>query len=557
MSKDIVLVDTPEHGLRALQQALRANGYTTYVVSEPKALLRMLAQSDCELVFFNLANGSTEQMCGAMRDSVAGATIPVIFIGEDVPTAAIRSPADALSHGGDYFFLAPLDMPRVLAKVQTYVGLGSRTHAGLPSLEDLDAPATSSPTAITPAAPGHALAGASDALLAQIVSRESQLAELVRQGTAAADASVPKTSGAAPLAVHQPTAPVCAAPAFAALEPPHGTLTATLDMAHLLCRAHTQKVTGRIHLEFGHLQRTVFFMGGVPVRVHSPCAEDRLDEYLYAHKIVDDKAYQQIRQRGLHQHSQIQAFVLEKHLVSVDALGEALHAQLKMQLTNLFAVSAAHYSYAANLCDAASRVPLRHNMHALMMQGIRSHLRLPFLRRRVGSVDTSVGIRPECQNILDALHLTGAELALVSLLDGNRSLAEVIALSGLNATCVYQVVYGMLAADAARFAVQHADDDAASNSADDVAAAQSIAAKLEQARMHNYFTILEVAPTADSQQVDHAFQALRQRYASSAFSEAVRHDYALHLNEIDTVLNEAHAVLAAAPQRALYARHLA
>jgi hypothetical protein len=193
----------------------------------------------------------------------------------------------------------------------------------------------------------------------------------------------------------------------------------------------------------------------------------------------------------------------------------------------------------------------------LIMQAIRRHYVLPQLVDRVGNAGNFVNVRPEQQIQLDALTLTGAELALLSLLDGRRSLQEVATLSGLKMERVYQAVYGMLCVEAARIArpTPSAEDEAAQAAAQ--AATGRIHEKLQQVRMQDYLQILDLRPEASMQDVEAAYLRTSQNFAPAAFAPGVQNEQRQNLQEIKMVLLEAYDVLRDPQLRPLYCRHVA
>jgi DNA-binding response OmpR family regulator len=174
MGQSVLVVDTTDRQLGHITQTLRDQGYSPDVVQTEAELLEALEATDAQLVFFNLQVQGVLEICDSMRSSMAGAIVPAIFMGcGDDADSAIRSPADALSAGGDYYFAAPFDIPRVIAKVRTYVGLSQQDDAAVVDLGDLDRPGRHR---LPEQAPPDPLVGASDAVLAAICDREAELA---------------------------------------------------------------------------------------------------------------------------------------------------------------------------------------------------------------------------------------------------------------------------------------------------------------------------------------------------------------------------------------------
>ena len=143
MPKTILVADDSKTTLAPLALSLQKAGYDTLVLTPADDPVEQFGKAVFELVFLSLCDGKALAACQGIRDNPDGAIMPIIFVGTGAE--AVGSPADALTQGGDYYFGEPLDITKVLAKVQTYVGVGSKSSEIVVSPPPAAAPSTPVP----------------------------------------------------------------------------------------------------------------------------------------------------------------------------------------------------------------------------------------------------------------------------------------------------------------------------------------------------------------------------------------------------------------------------
>ncbi len=167
----ILVLDDGHHSLETLTSALEDAGYAPVAVAEGDDPLGQFEALTPELVFLSLKARSALEVCEAIRLTGHGAIVPIIFVGNG--HAKVRSPSEALSYGGDYHFGEPLELGKILAKVQTYVGAPPApreeiTRVDIAPVVDLARLAGGGATVELRSESASDLASASDDLLAQI-----------------------------------------------------------------------------------------------------------------------------------------------------------------------------------------------------------------------------------------------------------------------------------------------------------------------------------------------------------------------------------------------------
>lgn len=106
--------------IEALEAALSRQGLGTISAFDtPSALSAFREESpDAVLLAVNLGTESGVDVCKKIRGEPRGPLVPILFMGIVDAASPIRSPGDALNHGGDYFFPLPNDLDYLAGRVQ-------------------------------------------------------------------------------------------------------------------------------------------------------------------------------------------------------------------------------------------------------------------------------------------------------------------------------------------------------------------------------------------------------------------------------------------------------
>jgi hypothetical protein len=158
---------------------------------------------------------------------------------------------------------------------------------------------------------------------------------------------------------------------------------------------------------------------------------------------------------------------------------------------------------------------------------------------------------------VESLGLTPAERQVVRLLDGSRSIDDLVFSTGLEPQPVYVVLTALLALGLAEVVVRGEEGiNRDGTSAADTIDSNRIRDKLRAVRELDYFVVLGISRSATPFEMQRAYERLTQEFTPENFSEQIRRDFHDQLLEILRVLEDAHAVLADDSLRQAYARNL-
>ena len=335
-----------------------------------------------------------------------------------------------------------------------------------------------------------------------------------------------------------------------------GVLEPTRDLATVLFALRVQQVTGRVDFVAPNRQKSVFFERGIPVDAFSSQAYDRIEEYLLREGRVTRAQYQDVRVKALRGPRRVAAYLASEGYLKPDELFAAVRGHLQETLYGLFEWEDGAYHLLSERASEEDRVPLDVDLRAIIVEGIRRKYLLPRMMTRIGGPSSVVTLRASLSD-LEPLRLTAEERTTARLLDGTRSLEDVVFSSGVEALRVYHVVTALVAIGMAEVTVRGIEGlsrDGASG-ADSIDRGR-IADRLEQARNLDYFEILGLARTATAFEIDRAYEYSKNQCQPARFSNKIQEEMRDELIEIDQVLGEARAVLRDERLRQSYARHL-
>ena len=346
-------------------------------------------------------------------------------------------------------------------------------------------------------------------------------------------------------------------PEIAPFNPTEGVFSLSADISRLLFGIWEQRTTGRIDFASENHKKTVFFERGAPVDAYSSQVFDRMEEYLYRDGKITRAQYQEVRVKGLRNPRRIGAHLVTAGHIKPTELFTVVRGHLREVVVGLFEWEEGTYQYLPERAEEDDRVMLRTDPRALITDGIRRKFLMPRLMDLVGAPSSLLAPKKDATPDTDALELSKEEQQVVRLLDGTRSIEDLVFSTGLSAHRVYHVLAALLAAGYAEIRVRGIEGVGEDGtSASDAIDRQRLKDKAEQVRKLDYFQILGVPQAATPYEIDRAYERIMHEFQKIRFSEAVQRELATELLEISSVLEDARQVLRNEGLRDAYARHL-
>ena len=124
MRKRILLIDDDIASVSAARRVLTEAGFDPILATNAADAEIALEHDDPQMVVLALATagGSGLEICQSIRSEAADPALPILLVGDG--TGDVVDTASALAAGGDGFFQRPVAWKRVVAKIESYLGVG-------------------------------------------------------------------------------------------------------------------------------------------------------------------------------------------------------------------------------------------------------------------------------------------------------------------------------------------------------------------------------------------------------------------------------------------------
>jgi hypothetical protein len=344
----------------------------------------------------------------------------------------------------------------------------------------------------------------------------------------------------------------------------------TEDTAALLARLHEEGFTGKLVFARDDVQKLVFLDVGRPVFANSNLPHDRMGDLLYREGKITREQFARSREIVAGTGRRMGEILVEMGFLKRRELLPAVRRHVEDILYSLFAWDSGTVTLASGDAAQDERIRLATHPTALLFEGIRRKMDLPRLRARVGGDETVIVPlkRDDIASALAEADLAAEERAAADLFDGRRTLAEVVGMSRIDATSVWQLAHALCAlglaravekgreqTDAAR--AQAARDTLPLTGAGDLAIdRERVLAKHSHVLEADYFQVLGVRRDASAFEIKRAWEASRRDYAPEAFPAEVQRDLGDALREIAAIVDEAFRVLRDGAVRSQYLENL-
>jgi hypothetical protein len=322
---------------------------------------------------------------------------------------------------------------------------------------------------------------------------------------------------------------------------------ATEDIAALLAKLHASQWRGRLILTFGEGEKSIYFDDGAPVSATSNLPHDRFAELL----VREGRLTRSARFGDLAALAPSAPRWIESGLLKPGELIAMRRRHVEEILYSTFAWQAACYRLSDEQAAMHERVQLLAHPWALVLEGVRCKYHLERLVQLVGPLETVLSPTERLARAIIDGRLRAAEQARAELIDGRRSLGELLHIGGapaLSEIGLYALGWGLIAIGAVRPGA-----DAAATRA---VGREQVTAKHALVRDGDYFSVLGLSREASAYEIDRAFERLSREYAPERFNDSLLAELGDVLAEISDVLAEAHRVLSDEHLRTRYRARL-
>ncbi len=333
-----------------------------------------------------------------------------------------------------------------------------------------------------------------------------------------------------------------------------GTL-ALLDGPTLVCRAFDARLTGRLDVAGPDAQRTLWFEEGRLVAASSTQLMERLEEIALRMGLIGAAQHHALRTSDEKLARRLALQMVELGYIRPSEMYPLVRKRVQEIAWSVFLDDQSPYLYTPESPPAEERVVLPMHPWAVVTDGVKRKLSAERLWAKLGGPATL--LRPKGQIELDYFGLPAREKRLAAMVDGLRTLEEILFEGGLEEQAALKVLYSLVVAGAVEIAVLGQAARARSPQEAARLDLSRVSEKYNQILGGDYFQILGLRRDATSYEVHEAYERLVREFDPDRFLGIEDGGLIGKLKEIGRSLAEAADVLVDDAVRAEYARSLA
>jgi DNA-binding response OmpR family regulator len=209
-----------------------------------------------------------------------------------------------------------------------------------------------------------------------------------------------------------------------------------LSFPRLLARLHAERRTGGLFLLRDKIKKIIYFKDGHPSFIKSNVLDECLGRVLVRERMISEGECEESVRRMKQQKRQQGSVLIEMGVISPHNLRFGLELQLQVKLFDIFDWPEGEFVFRSDVQMPGDVIGVGMSAAQIVLEGIRRayhHDRLVAALR--GSLEQYPALAAEPERRFQDLELSAAERELVRLMDGTRTLAEIIGtpLPGLDA----------------------------------------------------------------------------------------------------------------------------
>ena len=158
-----------------------------------------------------------------------------------------------------------------------------------------------------------------------------------------------------------------------------------VSFARVLGRLHRAGATGRLHVEQGEIEKSIYFRDGEPIFVYSNKKEELLGNFLLSRKLISEEDLQGALARLSEWGGRLGDALVAIGAIPAHGIFEYLTAQMREKLLEVFEWKEGTYSYYENQEPDTQGYPLGLETYHVIVEGVRDRYRLERIKDAYGS----------------------------------------------------------------------------------------------------------------------------------------------------------------------------
>jgi hypothetical protein len=216
----------------------------------------------------------------------------------------------------------------------------------------------------------------------------------------------------------------------------------TFNIANLIQFLSSDQKTGVLQISGGGNTAKIFIKSGFIVYATSSQQEFRLGHLLKSAGVLSDEKLQECLQLAEEENQQLGRFLVEQGYISRSSLKDFLHLQAEEILYDIFLWDAGDFEYTDTPINIKEKLFIPLNPMGIIMEASRRIDEQSIIKREIPGEQLIFKISQKMGET-EKLKLTKNERCILSLMDGNRTVKQVINDSGYAEPATYKIIYSL------------------------------------------------------------------------------------------------------------------
>jgi hypothetical protein len=216
----------------------------------------------------------------------------------------------------------------------------------------------------------------------------------------------------------------------------------TFNIANLLQFLSFDQKTGVLQIRGEGKTAKIFIKSGFIVYATSSQQEFRLGHFLKSEGVLSDEKLQECLQLAEEKNQQLGRFLVEQGYISRSSLKDFLHLQAEEILYDLFLWEAGDFEYTDTPLNVKGKLFIPLNPMGIIMEASRRIDERSILKKEIPRDQLIFKISEKMRDT-GKVKLTKNEWRILSLMDGNRTVKQVIDDSGYAELETYKIIYSL------------------------------------------------------------------------------------------------------------------
>lgn len=204
------------------------------------------------------------------------------------------------------------------------------------------------------------------------------------------------------------------------------------------------KQSGMLHLADDRQRLLLVFYRGAPVYANSSAAEDQLGAILLASGKIQTNQLETAQQQAKSENKRLGTVLVALGFLDSQNLLQAVREQLRQILLKTFSLEGWHYAFEAQELGQRDTISLEATPVDLLVEGVQRHYSLKRILRDGLQLTKVLKDNPRASDLFENVRWNEAILKLLPLVDGKRTIQQIVDASGLESIEAMKAVFSLV-----------------------------------------------------------------------------------------------------------------